>query len=56
MSNIKNQEELFQCPVCELYYKDSDIRDACEAWCTEQNSCNLELIQHAVTPEKTSHA
>lgn len=46
------KQELYQCPACKLYYRDREIRDRCEAWCREHQSCNLDLVQYAVPAEE----
>jgi len=43
-----NGEKYYQCEACKMYYKDRKIAEKCEKWCKEKNSCNLEIIEHAV--------
>ena len=40
--------ENFQCEACGLKYREKEIAEKCEAWCTAHNSCNLEITRHAV--------
>lgn len=41
-------KELYKCPECGLYYKEKEWAEKCEAWCKEHNSCNLDIISHAI--------
>ena len=41
-------EKIFICPECNLEYKDAEWAKKCATWCKEYNSCNLEIIKHAV--------
>lgn len=43
----KDNEKLYQCEKCGLKYKDVEWVKKCEDWCTEHNSCNLDIITHA---------
>ena len=45
---IKNKNKFYQCDECKLFYKSRNIAEKCENWCKEHNSCNLEIIKHAV--------
>lgn len=49
------EKKLFQCPECGLHYRDQEIAKKCETWCREHNSCNLELIKHAVESEQAKN-
>lgn len=40
--------ENWQCEECGLIYKDKEWALKCEAWCKENRSCNLEIIEHAI--------
>ncbi|MBI4044270.1 MAG: hypothetical protein HY392_01010 [Candidatus Diapherotrites archaeon] len=46
---VKAKNNLFQCNECKLFYKDREIAEKCEAWCSKHKSCNIEIIQHAVS-------
>lgn len=41
-------KKMFVCPECNLSYKDAEWAKKCAAWCKEHQSCNLEIIKHAV--------
>lgn len=41
----------FTCPECNLRYVEESWAKKCEDWCREHKSCNLDIIQHAVSTE-----
>ncbi|MBI4261995.1 hypothetical protein HY624_00525 [Candidatus Uhrbacteria bacterium] len=43
-------DEYYQCPLCKFYYLEKEWADACEAWCRDHSSCNLDITKHAVHP------
>ena len=43
-----NEKKLYQCPECGLHYEDEAIAKKCQAWCSENKSCNLGLIKFSV--------
>ncbi|MDP3729322.1 MAG: sulfite exporter TauE/SafE family protein [bacterium] len=49
MSDIKT----FTCSACGLRYKEESWAKKCFEWCTAHNSCNLEIIKHAVPDTQT---
>ena len=44
----QKDRELYQCQEYGLKYKDKEWAEKCELWCRKNNSCNLEIISHAV--------
>ncbi len=44
----EHDTEIFFCPACHLGYKETVWAKKCEVWCRENNSCNLEITQHAI--------
>jgi len=42
---------LFQCEECGFKYRDKETAEKCQAWCSEHNSCNIEIIKDAVQEE-----
>ncbi len=36
------------CPLCGLRFESKAWAEKCEAWCTKNKSCNLDIIKHAV--------
>lgn len=44
----KADQTLFQCEECGLFYADKETAEKCEKWCRENQSCNLDIIKHAV--------
>jgi len=45
---VKEKGESFQCEECMLLYKEKSWAEKCEAWCKENNSCNLEITSRAI--------
>ena len=48
----KEGTEIYQCEECGFMYAEKTWAEKCEAWCKEHKSCNLDIIQHAITDEK----
>jgi len=45
----ENREKThYTCEECSLRYEEQEWRDRCRAWCREHQSCNLDIIEHAV--------
>lgn len=46
---IKTGEKfLYQCEECGLKYAEKEVAEKCQTWCKEYQSCNIEIIKHAV--------
>ena len=45
---VKQVGKLWVCEACGFKYKTKDLASKCEAWCTKNKSCNLEITKHAV--------
>jgi len=43
-----NEKTYYKCEICGFSYADKDWAEKCQAWCKEHNSCNTEIIKHAV--------
>ena len=43
----KQGRKFYQCEKCKFVYEDKNWAEKCEAWCKENNSCNLEITKHA---------
>ena len=43
----QSQSPLYECPECKLKYREKKWAKACEMWCHEHKSCNLEITAHA---------
>jgi hypothetical protein len=48
MDDLKKSIELYQCHECGLHYTEKETAEKCEAWCKENNSCNLEITIRSV--------
>jgi len=44
----ENGKTLYVCEECGLKYVKERLAEKCEAWCRENNSCNLEITKHAI--------
>ena len=44
----KKGEVYFQCEECGFAYKEKPQAEKCTAWCAQHNSCNINVIKHAV--------
>ncbi|MBI5700180.1 hypothetical protein HZC35_07765 [Candidatus Saganbacteria bacterium] len=38
----------YECGVCSLDYAEREWAEKCDQWCSAHQSCNLEVIGHAV--------
>lgn len=43
-----NRKKAFICSECRLSYMDENWKTKCEEWCKKYQSCNLEIIEHAI--------
>jgi len=49
----KNDDtKLYQCEACGFHYKEKERAEACEAWCTANSSCNLDIVKDAEENKK----
>ena len=46
-SKSNNRQKLYQCSWCKLHYKDENWALRCYSWCSENNSCNVEITKHS---------
>lgn len=54
---VKKEEgskDLYQCEACGFHYYDKETAEKCEAWCSANNSCNLDIIKDAIESKKKS--
>ena len=54
VKTIKKSIGHYQCGECGMQYADRAWAVACEAWCKEHSSCNLEITSHAVPKDETT--
>lgn len=38
----------YQCTECGLHYEDGETAKQCQAWCSKNKSCNLEIINKSI--------
>lgn len=50
--SAKNREKVYLCKSCCLTYKNKKWAEKCGAWCKKHNSCNIEIIKHAIRTRK----
>ncbi|MBI2459748.1 MAG: hypothetical protein HYV53_04335 [Parcubacteria group bacterium] len=39
---------IYQCQECGLKYQEKEIAEKCYNWCKKYQSCNLDIIKHAI--------
>lgn len=52
VKTIKKIIEHYQCSECGIQYADRAWAVACDTWCKEHGSCNLEITSHAVPKDE----
>ncbi|HLC97415.1 MAG TPA: hypothetical protein VJC21_01380 [Candidatus Nanoarchaeia archaeon] len=45
---VKKKNKAFACAECRMLYAEKKKAEACEKWCKEHHSCNIELIKDAI--------
>ena len=48
----KDGKTLYVCEQCGFAYEDKEWVEKCRAWDEEHQTCNLEIIEHAVPQEE----
>ena len=41
-------QKAYKCTECGLAYADKATAGKCESWCSENDSCNISIIKHAL--------
>ncbi len=41
-------DKIFQCRVCGLHYRDAETAKQCEAFCSANKACSIELAKQAM--------
>ena len=54
VKTAQNGETVYACEICGFRYREKEWAKACEAWCGEHHSCNLEIIEHGSPPEESA--
>lgn len=49
---MSDTETLFQCPVCKLHYRSSELAKQCQDFCSANKACSLVIIQQSIENEK----
>lgn len=48
---VKNGNTLYVCEECGMAYQEKEWAEKCQAWCSENNTCHIEITAHAVPLE-----
>ena len=48
----RDDKNLYQCEACGFHYISEETAKECEEWCTEHQSCNLEIIKDSIEERK----
>ena len=41
-------KQLYQCEECNMKYANPKIAKECENWCSQNHSCNMQIIKNAL--------
>lgn len=44
----KDGKTLYICEECGMAYEETEWAEKCQAWCSEHNTCHIEITAHAV--------
>ncbi len=44
--------EEYQCPICQLHFREKSLQQQCETWCRTHNSCNLHIASQSQEAQK----
>ncbi|MCH8864515.1 MAG: hypothetical protein IIB13_04025 [Chloroflexi bacterium] len=47
----KKGKTAFACEECGYVYEEKEWAEKCQTWCSEKQSCNLEITEHGAPPE-----
>ncbi|SIM83633.1 hypothetical protein CSP5_1789 [Cuniculiplasma divulgatum] len=50
---VKLDENLFQCEICKLHYENKTDAGKCQEWCSQHNSCNLEITFRSIEASRS---
>ncbi len=45
------ENKIYVCPECGYEFKDKEWMKKCQKWCSENHSCNLDIIKHGNPPK-----
>ncbi len=45
---VKQDKTLFTCEECGMAYEEKEWAEKCQDWCSENDTCHIEIIAHAV--------
>ncbi|BCS91115.1 MAG: hypothetical protein ARM1_0572 [Candidatus Micrarchaeota archaeon] len=38
----------YYCEICKLHYKDKELAEKCQEWCSTHDSCNLSIAKNSI--------
>ncbi|MBU5537361.1 MAG: hypothetical protein QXO57_00980 [Candidatus Aenigmatarchaeota archaeon] len=41
-------KEIYKCVICGFGYKNKDLAEKCQNWCSTHKSCNLQITKNAI--------
>lgn len=50
-----SEEKLYQCPECGLHYTDKPTMEKCQAWCSKNRSCSLDITKLSIEVQAKKH-
>jgi len=45
---VKKEKDYYVCEECGFAYKEDSWAEKCQKWCKENQSCNIEITEHAI--------
>jgi len=45
---MTNDNGIYYCKICGMRFKQNNWAQKCEDWCKEHNSCNIDIVRHAI--------
>lgn len=51
---VMTENVSYQCPECGLHYADLQTAKECEAFCSANRACSMEITKHSLEAQKSS--
>ncbi len=45
---LVDDASIYKCGICGFGYKDKDMAQKCQNWCSVHKSCNLQITKNAI--------
>ncbi|MGC8495784.1 MAG: hypothetical protein ACP5RM_03390 [Candidatus Micrarchaeia archaeon] len=52
MVGFNKEKGTYFCEICKLNYTDKKLAEACQAWCSSHDSCNLSIASQSVEAQE----